>query len=106
MGRGLSSVQKRIMEEAGKGFITPHEAVELAMENVSWKGDAIRTASAIASRSLRRLVTRGLLIKMPARYRKQASVYRLKEWVGCMPWVDSKQVMNADYGVAPLPAGW
>jgi hypothetical protein len=95
MGRGLSPVQHKIMEHARRqGFITPHDAVECAFTNVSEYGDPVATASAIASRSLRRLVQRGLLIFERRRFRRQSNVYRLAGWYGCLPWLKQPTLAN------------
>lgn len=101
MGRGLSPVQTDIMEHARRqGFITPYDARECAWKNVSLD-DTSRSfaatnavAAAIASRSLRRLVARGLLVFERRRFRRQASVYRLTGWYGCLPWLKQPTLAN------------
>lgn len=107
MGRGLSPVQNEIMQVAQRqGFITPHDAVECSFINVSPFGNPIATASAIASRSLRRLVARGLLVYDRALWRRHSDVYRLAGWYGPTPRLPRPSLANfhermeADLGAA------
>jgi hypothetical protein len=101
MGRGLSPVQNEIMQVARRqGFITPYDARECAWRNVSLD-DTSRSfaatnavAAAIASRSLRRLVARGLLVYERRRFLRQSNVYRLTGWYGCLPWLKQPTLAN------------
>lgn len=100
MGRGLSPVQNEIMEVARRqGFITPYDARECAWMNVSWDvsrsySDCYATAAAIASRSLRRLVARGLLVYERTRWVGHADVYRLAGWYGALPRLKRPTLAN------------
>jgi len=106
MGRGISPLQTGIMKHATEqGFIAPYEAVEIAWSFIpddatdDYAGydldDKGRNgASASASRSLRRLVARGLLIYVRARFYRQSDVYRVAGWVGCLPWVERHTLAN------------
>src|SRR5207249_7725521 len=107
MGRGLSSVQQAIMTHAkAYGFITPYEAVDIAGNvaniNVVDCDNWNNCATAIASRSLRRLVARGLLTFERRRYKDRSNIYRVTGWHGALPNVMSKHWHNACEGVAPL----
>ena len=81
--RGLSLLQKRIMAVAAKGWITPSEATICA------NNDEQCVAAAAASRALRRLVTRGLLIHAPSRYRNGSAAYRRADWHEEIPYIPS-----------------
>jgi hypothetical protein len=52
------------------------------------------TAAAIASRSLRRLVARGLLIYDRALWRRHSDVYRLAGWYGPTPRMPRPSLAN------------
>src|SRR5207302_2201230 len=88
MGRGLSELQQVLMTLARRqGFIAPYEAVKLAWEvgctsnrphdGHGWDDYDTKQKrfAAIASRSLRRLVERGLLTFERREYVSQANVY-------------------------------
>jgi len=98
MGRGLSQLQKEIMERAGKGYIAPAEVLDWCgcwtdTDDASYKTHKAR-ASATASRALRSLVTRGLLVYVRARWVGDANLYMLKGWQGPLPRVRSQHAQN------------
>jgi hypothetical protein len=89
MGRGLSQLQKDIMEHAQSvGYISPQKASELTWE--TWHGSAMPSSkliTATSSRALRRLVRRGLLVKQRLRMEisygvARWNVYQLPEFKG------------------------
>jgi hypothetical protein len=90
MGRGLSPVQHAIMEQARlRGYVTPAKAVELGSH--AERLDDVRST---ASRALRRLCIRGLLVKEWSGYWKWGWRYRLAGWSGPLPSQYS-EIMNA-----------
>lgn len=96
--RGLSLLQKRIMAVAAKGWITPNEAnacayTEATEELENWEA----CVAAAASRSLRRLVQRGLLVYCRPKWVAQSPVYRLPDWNGELPRNNSPHTRRAMY---------
>jgi hypothetical protein len=90
MGRGLSPVQHAIMKQARLcGYITPAQAVELG--SYAERLDDVRST---ASRALRRLCVRGLLVKEWSGYWKWGWRYRLAGWSGPLP-SRYLEIMNA-----------
>lgn len=103
MGRGLSQLQIDIMRVTReKGYITPAAAAAEAWANLSEAAykNMLACAAASASRALRRLVQRGLLVRVQRalyeglrgnpvrpRYRGQSDLYRLSGWHGPLPWI-------------------
>src|ERR1035437_3126848 len=82
MGRGLSPLQQGIMKHATEhGYINPFRASELAVNSFEgWQSKAYRV---VASRSLRRLCERGLLVQERVHWgHHHQRVYRLPTFTG------------------------
>jgi hypothetical protein len=96
MGRGLSQLQKDILAEASKGYITPTEATECAWKFDDEAGYETKKAraSATASRALRSLEKRNLLVYVRHYWVGYANLYMLKGWEGPLPRILSRHVMN------------
>lgn len=74
MGRGLSTLQKDIMEIATvKGYVTPAQAAERASSHQA------------SSRAIARLIQRGLLFKDDWSHCSWGTRYRLTGWCGALP---------------------
>jgi hypothetical protein len=97
--RGLSLLQKQIMAVAAKGWITPSEACECVEMQDDWGDDDTWLAkqAASASRALRRLVRRGLLVYCRPKYLAQSPAYRLPKFHGELPYNNSAHTKKAMY---------
>jgi hypothetical protein len=112
--RGLSLLQKRIMAVAAKGWITPDEARTCAYRDYHWDFEEPlkmleARVAASASRALRRLVQRNVLILEPSQFLNQSSAYRLAGWTGALPWLESRhtrmsQIRSAELRPSPTVA--
>lgn len=93
--RGLSLLQKRIMAIAAQGYVTPWDAVECALRTLDYSDTWGNISSASASRALRRLVQRGLLVPERRKFKHQSPVYRRVGWAGEIPYIASSHTVGA-----------
>lgn len=86
------------MAVAAKGWITPSEACECVEMQDDWGDDDTWLAkqAASASRALRRLVRRGLLVYCRPKYLAQSPAYRLPKFHGELPYNNSAHATHGD----------
>ena len=98
--RGLSELQRKILDTVKrKGHTTTFDTINLTLSfnpDFTFK-QGMRSAYASASRALRRLVDRGLLMKLRSQYVGYSDVFVLPDFEGDIPDVKRRYGMVEMY---------
>jgi hypothetical protein len=103
---GLSKLQKDILAFVReKGYTTAYDATELAFNAGDFKKPfsvVQASARASASRALRRLVNRGLLVKVPPKYERCSTVFVDPDFTDEPPVVERRFTQVEMYKNLPM----